>query len=142
MPPTPEATYSDATGSCTLVRMNPGVVVGTLRGHLGAEAAPAVSLAIRTELSGGEPAVMFWDCGEFSSYHSEFRVACTNAIRENLGNVPVLHIFLTSKIVAMGVSVANLAVGGRIKVHQKRATFDAELDKALKAEPYQPPAIS
>lgn len=38
-----------------------------------------------------------------------------------------------NKLLAMAVSVANMVVGGFLKIHTKRATFDAALRDAIKA---------
>jgi hypothetical protein len=38
-----------------------------------------------------------------------------------------------NKLLAMAISVANMAIGGFLKIHTKRATFDLALRAAIKA---------
>jgi hypothetical protein len=64
------------------------------------------------------------DFSQMNTYDSALRVAMTGWCVAHRGDLNGLHIFVTSKIVAMGVAVANIALKGLIKVHDNRMSFD------------------
>ena len=51
----------------------------------------------------------------------------------NLAAYDEVHIALRSKIVAMGMQVANIRLGGKIHVHLLRARLEADLKRVLRA---------
>lgn len=55
----------------------------------------------------------FNDAIELTGYDSEFRVRLTDWVGANKTSVPHLHVLLKSRIVAMAVSVAGLAIGSQ-----------------------------
>ncbi|RYE84575.1 MAG: hypothetical protein EOO75_17960 [Myxococcales bacterium] len=109
--------------------VRPGVYATEVWGHLSVEMAEQI-------VSHSAPVVRAYRMDSFNcwfemtGYDSEARAALTRAARENR-NPGHLHIGTRSKLVAMGVSVANLVLGGRIHHH---ATMP-ELRAALEAAP-------
>lgn len=69
---------------------------------------------------------IFCDWAEMTGYESDVRSAFTNWAATNRGKV-TFHLLVGSKLVAMGVSVANLALGGILVGYTNRASFDAAL---------------
>jgi len=69
--------------------------------------------------------VWFTDFWEMSTYDSPMRTGQGDWIARNRAKIDSGHILVQSKIVAMGASVVNLAVGGFIKFFAKRPDFDA-----------------
>jgi hypothetical protein len=65
------------------------------------------------------------------NYHSDVRVYSTNVLLANRKVVQSVHTVSTSKIVAMGVSVTNLALGGLITNHKTAISFEAALREVL-----------
>lgn len=69
---------------------------------------------------------IFCDWAEMSGYESDVRSAFTQWAATNRSKV-TFHLLVGSKLVAMGVSVANLALGGILVGYTNRASFDAAL---------------
>lgn len=82
----------------------------------------------------GVKPTVFNDWWEMTGYDSEARIRLTEWTRSNLalGKTWPSHVLMRSKIVAMGVTVANMALGGALVVHSDRAVFDAELRAAAR----------
>jgi hypothetical protein len=76
---------------------------------------------------------LFDDLEELTGYESELRIRLTEWSRKNRSKVVGFHIFTRSRLVAMGVTVANLALGGTIRAHLRRETFEAALREAVNA---------
>jgi hypothetical protein len=76
---------------------------------------------------------IFFDAEAMSSYDSELRTGLTAAFLEERAKIAELHVLSASKLTAMGVSVANLALGGIITSHHERAPFARSLDTRLAA---------
>jgi hypothetical protein len=69
---------------------------------------------------------IFCDWVEMTGYESDVRSAFTQWAASNRTKV-TFHLLVGSKLVAMGVSVANLALGGVLVGYTNRASFDAVL---------------
>lgn len=69
---------------------------------------------------------IFCDWAEMTGYESDVRSAFTQWAATNRSKV-TFHLLVSSKLVAMGVSVANLALGGILVGYTNRASFDAAL---------------
>jgi hypothetical protein len=81
---------------------------------------------------------LLYDLWELENYESALRQRMTRWVLDRRPRVVALHCLLRSRIVAMGVAVANLALGGIITSHTTRAPFQAAFERAL-AEPPPPP---
>jgi len=121
--------WKTARGSLGLWNPAPNVMAMALRGH--GEAAfvePIVALFAR--LSG--PALhLFADVAGLSSYDSALRTGLTARFARDRARIVDFPILLGSKIVAMGVAVANLALGGVVTAHTSRERFTGSVDKTL-----------
>ncbi len=60
----------------------------------------------------------FWD---MVSYDSPFRTDTTSWATRHLSQIAMIHAATQSKIVSMGLSVVNLALGGFVKLHSKKS---------------------
>ena len=69
--------------------------------------------------------VAFHDWERAESYDTEARLLLTRWGASIARDVEVVHILFRSKLVAMGVSVAALVLGGMIHPHTTRASFEA-----------------
>ncbi|HEY6878138.1 MAG TPA: hypothetical protein VI299_08960, partial [Polyangiales bacterium] len=74
----------------------------------------------------------FFDLGRMPNYHSELRTRLTGHFAQRLTQMSSFHIFTSSRLVAMGVSVANLALGHMIKMHPTFERFREELDTVVR----------
>jgi hypothetical protein len=74
---------------------------------------------------------VFWDMSEVANYHSEVRTRATSVLAAHRDQLVSVQVFSLSKVVEMGVAIANLSVGGLIEHHSSRDQFDAALRRAL-----------
>jgi hypothetical protein len=63
------------------------------------------------------------DFGHMPTYDSKFRIVLTEWAVKHRSALKV-HLLSLSKIVSMGATLANIAVGGIISVHHERAPFE------------------
>lgn len=96
-----------------------------VEGHLSASIAEQIVQAGNGVVREDGRLVAFHDWERVESYDTEARLLLTSWGRAIAPNVEVVHILVRSKLVAMGVSVAALALGGMLRPHASRATFDA-----------------
>lgn len=109
-----------------------GVLEVVLRGHGHEELAAIVIRRKEAVLSDAGELAVFFDLGDMPGYDSGLRVALTRWLQSHLRSVKI-HVVVRSKIVAMGVSVANLALGGIIQTYTQRVgAFERELERATR----------
>lgn len=72
---------------------------------------------------------LYIDFWEMQTYDSGLRVGMTGWATKHRDCVDGVHVVTRSKLVSMGVSVANLAMGGIFTTHVQRAEFDALMMK-------------
>jgi hypothetical protein len=77
------------------------------------------------------PSQMFVDVELMTSYDTELRTEVTAAMARERKRIGCLHILVRSKLVAMGVSVANLALGGIMTIHGSSPPFQHALQAGL-----------
>jgi hypothetical protein len=70
---------------------------------------------------------------DMTGYDSACRTDLTGWILRNRPK-SVLHIGVTLPLVAMGVAVANLALGNLIQVHRNKLSLESALNQALASE--------
>lgn len=110
----------------------PHVIYVRQRGHLDEDVARAMARVCERAIAGGRRLSGFVDALDVGGYTPEHRRVMTAWIQQALPHIDGMHVLTRSKLVAMGISVANLALGGSIRAHATRATFDAELAHALR----------
>jgi hypothetical protein len=127
------ARFTHGSPSSTIVITSPAprVALLTMQGHARAEHVPA-GIAQLTRIVKGDPDFdYFYDLWDLQGYDSPVRVDFTNFHRKF--GLRSLHALTRSRVVAMGVAVANLALGNRITVHSGRESFDARLAELCRA---------
>jgi hypothetical protein len=113
----------------TLEVISDEAILIVMKGRLGAEHGRRLAAELQAAMAAPPPKRTFWDLEELEQYHSEVRTRCTEALLSNLGNLIGLTVVARSKIVRMGVAVANVALGGRATMVD-RAAFDLALRTA------------
>lgn len=78
------------------------------------------------------PLVVFHDWLDMIGYTSECRTRLTRWSLDRRSAYADVHLAVRSKLVSMGVEVANLALGGLIRTHGSRASLEAALALALR----------
>ena len=75
---------------------------------------------------------VFHDWRELTGYDSMTRVRLTAWSVAHRQSYQEVHLAVRSRIIAMGVQVANVAVGGIMRAHSGVATLEVELARALR----------
>lgn len=108
----------------------PQVLVLSLQGYGDADFATSTLTAYETLAQSG-PIHLFADLESLVNYDSRLRTEVTARLLADRERFGALRVLVKSKIVAMGVSVANLALGGIIDVTSDPEAFKASLDTCL-----------
>ncbi|MEO8798346.1 MAG: hypothetical protein ABI551_10705 [Polyangiaceae bacterium] len=128
--------YTTDRGKLILRRPAPHVVVLIATGYGGKDlAAPILALRDMVVQQAGKIA-LFDDFEKATGYDSELRVKLTDWSRRNAKAMTSHHILTSSKLVAMGVAVANLALGATIKAHTSRRAFEEALRLEIDPRPF------
>lgn len=141
MPPRRWETYAssldavevdDGVGRIVVACSRPGVQVATVWGHL----TPALSRAITTHASAQLKTtpylVAFHNWREMTGYESSCRGQLTQWAMRHKHDTK-LHLVFGSPLVAMGVTVANLALGNVLNVHLTLDSILAAMAAELRA---------
>jgi hypothetical protein len=97
----------------------------------GGFAEPIIRAFDASVASGNRSLLVFFDLGEMPDYDSPLRTRLTTHFVRERARFQSFDVLTRSRIVAMGVSVANLALGGLIASHSDRAAFLSAVDSAV-----------
>ncbi|KYF85637.1 hypothetical protein WME76_46745 (plasmid) [Sorangium sp. So ce119] len=86
---------------------------------------------LETLIESGMRPIVFDDFELGTGYDSDVRAKLTSWHLRNPGKLKEVHILVRPGLVAMGVTVANLATGGRFVVYTDRSTYEWALAGAL-----------
>ncbi len=121
--------WATARGRLGIWVPSPTVLVVALRGFGDASFAEPILKALDT-LSKRDSLHLFVDADGFVNYQSSLRTQLTTGFFAHRRRLS-LQVMLSSKLVAIGVSVANLALGGIVTTTTDRAHFMAKLDACV-----------
>lgn len=137
--PSSRVLWSGSEGKIVLVRPAPAVMLFVYQGVIEAEAVPLIANAVDREiaLTGGRRPDQFLDLEAMTSYASEFRVQIAQWGGANKHRLGQLHVLFksSSRLVAMAVSVVNLALGGAFHFASSRRAFEEALERAKRGGP-------
>jgi hypothetical protein len=119
-----------ARGSIRVAQPARGVVTLTMRGHAPASVMPRVIELLDSFGAARRPTVFFYDLWDMDTYESGVRVELTDYHLRHRPMLTALHTCTRSRIVRMGVSVANVALR-IIEQHEDRAAFELALARAV-----------
>jgi hypothetical protein len=119
-------------GALEISSLSANVVCLQLTGVTDQPAAVVIERTLAKQFAVAGRLATFWDLSELVNYHSDVRIFSTRVLLAHRKQIITMHTFTRSKLVAMGVSVANLALGGIITAHARRASFDAALNELLR----------
>lgn len=128
--PESELCWEDTRGGIRLVHEAEHVERIIMRGHARDAQGQALAEALRTSLQRGRRHT-FWDLELLERYDSGVRVHATQALLDHRANVICVKVLAKSKIVRMGVAVANLALGGMVENLDTRLLFERALSQAV-----------
>jgi hypothetical protein len=123
-------TLSSERGRVWCWRVDHGVYATEVEGHLDAEMARLLRDAAEPMYALGT-VDGFHNWLDMTSYATQARVELTEWALEYRAKTQMV-IGVRSKLVAMGISVANLALGNLIRVHTSAEALEADLDRRLR----------
>lgn len=127
-PPPRAQTLVTDDGRIAVWRIAPGLYASKVAGKLSMSMAELIMDVGEREYTGGI-VHGFHDWLEMTSYESRCRVELTRWVMSHREQSR-LSIAVRSKLVAMGVSVANLVLGNLIKIHESAEALEADLARA------------
>ena len=119
--------WSGPRGRVFLVMEAPHLVRIVMEGYVNGQVGTSAARALDAILRGATRCHAFWDLEAMVSYESAVRIECTRALLDNPGRVGAIQALARSKVVRMGVAVANLALQNRITMYMERGPFEAAL---------------
>jgi hypothetical protein len=122
--------HENSRGRLALWTLDQGVFVFQIVAHGDKSFVAPVVAGFERSLRLG-PSQMFVDLELMTSYDTELRTEVTAAMVRERKRIGCLHVVVRSKIVAMGVSVANLALGGIMTIHGSAPPFQEALQAGL-----------
>ena len=128
---TPTLEIAAEDGFATVTVTAPGIVFLQLSGRLEEGVGRKVAQALQSLTAGKGEFDSFWDLGSLDAYHSEVRQEITQYLLHHRNEIISIQAYVRSRIVQMGVSVANMALGGLVRAHSSREAFDAAYQQAL-----------
>ena len=121
---------SSGANIITVTRPRPHIELLRATGHANAEVADAILAHRDMILAECGRIAIFDDLEQAAGYESKVRTRLTSWTSQHRPQIANFHILTGSRLIAMGVAVANVALGGSIKVHLKRPDFEAALREA------------
>ncbi|WP_437289184.1 hypothetical protein [Sorangium sp. So ce406] len=107
------------------------VVTRRFEGYATLELVEPAVRHLETLIESGMRPIVFDDFELGTGYDSDVRAKLTSWHLRNPGKLKEVHILVRPGLVAMGVTVANLATGGRFVVYTDRSTYEWALAGAL-----------
>jgi hypothetical protein len=123
--------YVSAQGRIGIWLPARGLLIVRLSGHGHAELAVPIIEAIDESLRRARRVSVFFEAGKLQTYDSALRTELTQRLRKDLDRFESIHVLVASKMVAMGVSVASLALDGKVTSHSEHDAFMDALKTAL-----------
>jgi hypothetical protein len=115
------------------VRTAENVVFMQLNGYLDKEYVTNITQPVDKLIVAGVKPLIFNDWWEMTGYDTDARLKLTDWIFWMRGKIQGSHILVRSKIVSMGVSIANLALGGMLTVYTDRQEFALAYRRAVRS---------
>lgn len=127
-------------GTLALWAATPSLVVGRVRGHLEDAFVNAMLALGNASLLAEGKTRTYHDWEESTGYAPIARLRLTEWTLQHLGSMQEMHILVRSRVLAMGVEVARLTLGGRVLVpYVDRRAYENHLLTALRALGIRPP---
>jgi hypothetical protein len=128
----PLESHAGSRGVLELATPVPGVLFSRFRGDLSADLARILAARLMREATTNPGFSSYSDWEAMDAYETESRVVLTDtskAIKSRMGKV---HILVRSRVVALGIDVANVVLRNIVSFHD-RGAFERELTGAIAA---------
>lgn len=117
-----------ARGAAAYRYPQPWIFFGKITGYYSADMVDDYIVAMERALDRGRPITGFHDWADMPNYDTICRKKLTDWVLRHMAKTAGHHILVQSKLVAMGVSTANLLLGGTIITsYTDRAAFEKAL---------------
>jgi hypothetical protein len=125
-------TQAKLSGQAIVAFAAPHVLLIRASGNLNEAQARQLATELELALLSRDRVETFFDVGELQTYHSLARTLCTEVLLRYADRVISIRIYAVSRLVRMGVAAANLVLK-RIKSYDDRASFEADLKRAIRS---------
>ncbi|MEZ4230007.1 MAG: hypothetical protein R3B89_12600 [Polyangiaceae bacterium] len=122
---------SSRGGDCQLFHLAPGLVKVSYRGLATRDFAEHVMQELEILLRRDSRLEVFIDAGALRSYQSDFRKVWTAWLLQHKAELDGVHILFQSRVVEMGINIANVVLGDFIRAYAKRPDFERRLEDTL-----------
>lgn len=112
------------SGTLTLWSPAPGVFASRAEGSMDAVHADAYVEYGDAVLAVRSPAIGMHDWQDMTGYGPGVRGTVTNWAMRVIRDFREIHIYMESSVVRMGVAVANMALGGKLRTYKTRQEFN------------------
>ncbi|CAN5487273.1 hypothetical protein BH09MYX1_BH09MYX1_25250 [soil metagenome] len=126
---TPRFTF-DGSATYELWIPAPGVILQRVSGKADVDVARAIMKELQRALDEFGELAIFDDFTGLLAYTSNARFELTEWSKSKRPQIRATHILVASKLIAMGVSVASIAVRG-LRSYSERSRFEAALDAEI-----------
>ncbi len=125
--------WATPRGELVVWQPRDNVIVFQASGHISRPFTAPIIERVEQMLDAGLRPTVFDDLERAVSYDGIVRMEITRFAARTASQVAATHVLVRSKLIAMTVAVANLALRQHLTVHSIRDDFDAALDRALAA---------
>lgn len=129
--------FKTPNGTLRLWRPAPHVVASRMVGRLGAGLEEPFMQQVDSIIDQGYKYAVYHDWSEMTGYDSFVRQRLTSwtSMQQAAGQLKSIDILVRARVVAMGVQVASMILGGAIKSHTSLHEFQSALERECKADP-------
>ncbi|HVU02131.1 MAG TPA: hypothetical protein VHE30_10275 [Polyangiaceae bacterium] len=122
-------------GTARMWTLSPAVYVTQVEGHMDESHAALFERYGAAKIADSPGGLcVFHDWIEMTGYDSPCRKRMTEWSVARLGAYREVHIAVRSKLVAMGIQVANIALRGLMRAHRDRVGLEVELRRVIRNE--------
>jgi len=122
---------SFGSGAAVIERLGENVIRLELSGRIGTELANSFLSAVAREVRKLDRFQIFLDLEQLDEYHSSLRRRAVEFLLRDPDKLIAVHGFARAKMVNMALAVANLALGGKLVIHEDRMGYEIALRDAV-----------
>jgi hypothetical protein len=117
-------------GSADVDLRTPGLAEIRYVGIATRDLAAAIHRKLDAWIAAGKTVTIYIDASDLKSYETAFRTLWTDWFRTNRASLAAVNILFQSKIIEMGIGIANSFIGGFLVPWSDKRGFEASLAKA------------
>lgn len=123
--------WTTKEGEVTARLVMPGVVRLEMKGYAVAATATGIVAFFERQFALANTLETFWDLEAMERYDPAIRTESVSVLLRHRKKLASVHALAKSIVVRMGVSVANLALGGMLRSYDARPRFEQEYQATL-----------